>query len=76
MRKEDIPRALEPFTQIGGDASVFTADGTGLGLPLTVALVRLHGGTIVIDSAPGKGTQVVVRFPETRVLLLEAAPAA
>ena len=76
MRKEDIPRALEPFTQIGGDSSVFTADGTGLGLPLTVALVRLHGGTIVIDSAPGKGTRVTVRFPETRVIHTLQAPAA
>jgi len=48
-------------------------EGTGLGLPLTKALVELHKGRIVIDSARGQGTRVTVSFPGAAVEeLLEA----
>ena len=40
----------------------------GLGLPLTMALVELHGATLELDSAPGKGTTATVRFPPSRVV--------
>ncbi|NWG47148.1 MAG: ammonium transporter [Alphaproteobacteria bacterium] len=68
MAREDIPRALEPFAQITENAASYSPEGTGLGLPLTNAFARLHGGTLVISSTPGKGTTVVVRFPAQRVL--------
>jgi signal transduction histidine kinase len=42
-------------------------DGVGLGLPLTKRLVELHGGTIEIDSEPGKGTIASVYLPEERL---------
>jgi signal transduction histidine kinase len=42
--------------------------GTGVGLPLTRALVALHGGAIEVDSAPGAGTRVTVLLPPERVL--------
>ena len=38
-------------------------EGTGLGLPLTKALVELHGGTLDLQSELGVGTTVTVRFP-------------
>ncbi|HNB28013.1 MAG TPA: ATP-binding protein, partial [Alphaproteobacteria bacterium] len=38
-------------------------EGTGLGLPIVKGIVELHGGTLEIKSEPGKGTTVVVRFP-------------
>jgi signal transduction histidine kinase len=44
------------------------ADGTedrpvvGIGLPLTRQLVEAHGGTVTLDSEPGKGTTVTIRF--------------
>ncbi|MCP5431970.1 MAG: ammonium transporter [Alphaproteobacteria bacterium] len=68
MRREDIPRALEPFSQITDNATVYSPEGTGLGLPLTNAFTKLHGGSLVITSKPGAGTTVTVRFPAARVL--------
>jgi signal transduction histidine kinase len=38
--------------------------GAGLGLALVKSLVELHGGDVTMISAPGKGTEVRVRFPE------------
>jgi signal transduction histidine kinase len=65
MRPQDIPRALEPFGQIDS-ALARRFEGTGLGLPLTKKLVELHGGTLELRSAPGKGTAAIVRFPPSR----------
>ena len=62
MRPEDIAIALEPFGQI--DSSLTRKyDGTGLGLPLTKALVQLHEGHLDIASEPNCGTTVTVRLP-------------
>lgn len=70
MRTEDIPRALERFGQVEGSLSR-RYDGAGLGLPLAKSLVELHGGTLRIDSAPGKGTKVTMVLPASRVLTSE-----
>ncbi len=68
MAPEDIPTALEPFGQVD-NLMVTDREGTGLGLPLTKALVELHGGTITLASEPGKGTTVMVTMPVGRVLV-------
>jgi two-component system, cell cycle sensor histidine kinase PleC len=67
MKPEEIPIALEPFRQID---SVHTRryEGTGLGLPLARTLAELHGGTLSIDSVPGRGTTVTVRLPPERLV--------
>lgn len=39
------------------------ANGTGLGLPIVHRIVTRHGGTVLLESNPGKGTTVVLRFP-------------
>ncbi|HEY1795027.1 MAG TPA: HAMP domain-containing sensor histidine kinase [Stellaceae bacterium] len=59
MSKEEIGLAFEPF----GRATGASAQGTGLGLPIARALVRLHGGELSLASAPGRGTTVTVVFP-------------
>jgi signal transduction histidine kinase len=41
--------------------------GAGLGLSIVKSLVQLHGGTMSLDSEPGRGTRVTVRFPENGV---------
>jgi signal transduction histidine kinase len=67
MRAEDIPKAFEMFSQIENPMTR-RFGGTGVGLPLTRALVALHGGAIEVDSAPGAGTRVTVLLPPERVL--------
>jgi signal transduction histidine kinase len=32
------------------------------------SFAELHGGTVKIDSAPGRGTTVIVTLPESRVI--------
>lgn len=51
-------RALEPFftTKAPGE-------GTGLGLPIALEIVRTHGGTMVFDDRPGGGARIVVTIP-------------
>ncbi|HML10083.1 MAG TPA: ATP-binding protein [Stellaceae bacterium] len=71
MAPEDIPRALQPFGQIDNSLAR-PHGGTGLGLPLAQRLVELHGGTMTIDSALGKGTTVTVVLPPERTHLHEA----
>lgn len=64
---EHIETVLAPFGQIESALSRKN-QGTGLGLPLTKALVELHGGTLTILSEIGKGTTVNVTFPPARIL--------
>jgi signal transduction histidine kinase/HAMP domain-containing protein len=63
MSSEQIPIAFAAFGQVENQLAR-RYGGTGLGLPLTKALVELHGGTIAIKTAPGEGTTVTVTLPK------------
>lgn len=52
-------RIFEPFEQAEGQ----TRGGTGLGLSIARKLVELHGGTLELDSAPGKGSTFRFQLP-------------
>ncbi|HET6223149.1 MAG TPA: ATP-binding protein, partial [Dongiaceae bacterium] len=43
-------------------------DGAGLGLSIAVGLMALHGGGLDIDSEPGVGTAITLRFPAARLV--------
>jgi two-component system cell cycle sensor histidine kinase PleC len=62
MTHEQIVVALKPFAQLQGHLSR-TQEGTGLGLPLAMGIVKLHGGSLYLDSQPGAGTTAVVTLP-------------
>ncbi|MEZ5889107.1 MAG: ATP-binding protein [Xanthobacteraceae bacterium] len=57
-------------TELVAPAIVRSSDkeGSGLGLPVSIALMKAHGGALHIDSAVGKGTIVTLCFPPDRVL--------
>jgi len=67
MTQAEIEQALKPFQQINSLKRA-RGDGTGLGLPLTKAMVEANRAKFVINSTPGEGTLVEVAFPSTRVL--------
>jgi PAS domain S-box-containing protein len=67
MSEEELARALEPFRQLS-TSTMGDRSGTGLGLPLTKALVEANRATLSIKSARGEGTVVTVTIPATRVL--------
>lgn len=67
MSEEEVARALEPFRDLS-IASLADRAGTGLGLPLTKALVEANRASLSIRSARGEGTVLTVTVPPTRVL--------
>ena len=73
MRPEDVPKALAPFQQVR-DGLTRGHEGVGLGLPLAKALTELHGGTLQIETEPGRGTIVTLCLPAERVLAGGTAP--
>jgi PAS domain S-box-containing protein len=63
---DNIATALAPFGQVDSKLAR-KYEGTGLGLPLSNAMVKLHGGELTIDSVVGEGTTVTIRLPASRV---------
>jgi signal transduction histidine kinase len=63
IRPEDQARIFEEFQQAGTDYTK-KSEGTGLGLALSRKFVELHGGTIAVESAEGKGSTFILRLPE------------
>ena len=57
MSPEEVRRAFEPFFRGEQARSV---PGTGLGLAIVKRIVEASGGTISVDSQPGRGTTFVV----------------
>jgi PAS domain S-box-containing protein len=67
ISEERIVDLCRPFVQV---ENVLTRrhQGSGMGLFITKALVERHGGTLQIDSHPGKGTTVRITLPTERLL--------
>jgi len=73
MPKEVLEKAMEPFF-----TTKETGKGTGLGLSMVFSTVKAHRGHMAIESEPGLGTRVRLRFPafEQEVPVQSTAPAA
>ena len=71
ISRRDLDRVLQPFEQVDSTISR-SHQGTGLGLPLVKAIMDLHGGSIVLESATGVGTCVTVTFPANRAVFENA----
>ncbi len=66
ISEDDLRQITEPFVQGTGRQVTDSLSGSGLGLPLAKRLTELHGGTMDLRSAPGRGTTVVLTFPSER----------
>jgi signal transduction histidine kinase len=55
-------RLGEPFALNSGSVGAYHIQGAGLGLAICKGIAAAHGGQILIESAPGKGTTVIVRL--------------
>lgn len=67
IRAEDLDHIWTPFFQAEATLSRRFA-GTGLGLPIVRHYVEAHGGTIDVDSTPGKGSTFTLRLPAERII--------
>ncbi len=77
---EDLPHVFEPFFTTKGLLAGSDVPGMGLGLGVAHAIVQAHGGTVEVDSLPGRGTVVELRLPaaevsETEGLVADGSPA-
>ncbi len=65
IEEKDIEKVLQPFGQVGS-SYIQSKGGTGLGLPISNSLIKLHGGRLLLKSTVGKGTSVTIIFPPER----------
>jgi two-component system phosphate regulon sensor histidine kinase PhoR len=66
ITREHLPRLTERFYRVDGSRSRGTG-GTGLGLSIVKHVVHRHGGELMIESEPGKGSRFRFSLPASRV---------
>ena len=59
---EDQQRLFQPFSQADGDEARRRPGGTGLGLVISRQLAQMMGGSISLESEPGKGTTITLEL--------------
>ena len=71
--EELIPRVTERFFRIDQGRSRDDG-GIGLGLAIVKHVLGRHDATLVIESAPGRGSRFICRFPPERLIKAEPVP--
>ena len=61
MSEDFVKHVFDAFER-ESNATVSGIEGTGLGMPITKGIIDLMKGTISVDSAPGRGTEFVIRL--------------
>ncbi len=72
IAREHLPRLTERFYRVDGSRSRDTG-GTGLGLAIVKHVAQRHGGELVIESEPGKGSTFRLVLPAARVRVVSEA---
>jgi PAS domain S-box-containing protein len=67
IAKEQHDAVFDKFYQVGSTTKG-VREGTGLGLAITKALVEEHGGSIGLESEPGKGSRFTFTIPLEEIL--------
>ena len=62
MNPAEVDISMRPFGQVDSGFNK-RHEGTGLGLPISIALTKLHGGSFNIESRKGDGTRITMLFP-------------
>ncbi|MBI2418846.1 MAG: tetratricopeptide repeat protein [Ignavibacteriales bacterium] len=62
INTEDYQKIFEPFRQIS-EGFGRSYEGSGLGLPIAKRIIEMSGGTIHVESTPGKGSDFYIRLP-------------
>jgi signal transduction histidine kinase len=60
--EDEQSKIFEKFYRVG-DPLVHNTKGSGLGLSLVRHVVTAHGGQVLVDSAPGRGSKFTIRLP-------------
>lgn len=68
---DDVPRIFDRFVRVDADRGRRNG-GSGLGLPITKAIVEAHGGRIEVQSEEGRGTTFLVTLEGFRPALVPA----
>jgi len=58
---DDVDRVFEPFYRVPGQEK---PTGIGLGLAIVKEIIKTHGGTVGVDSTPGKGSTFWFTLPQ------------
>jgi signal transduction histidine kinase len=65
ISKENQDKVFEKFYR-SGDIQNSTIKGSGIGLTIVSHIAVAHGGDVILESEPGKGTEVTIQLPIDR----------